>query len=304
MINSENQATRKGLDSDRVAVCPKFGCETVNRLKPLKLGIFGFKKYPICKVHKIPLVFIDEYVGDFLQSVHACLFDRSLIPPKELLDIIRIQYPENLLSLFHSWMYCSVMGRGAKEIPSYMDSLSKAYIKSLNNRQEKSLHENSYKKKRVKLILLGFKKVEIEYIEFLKKFYDKHQILYDKEKIKPFPLRVKLLIQDWLINYLKTIDLKNFCSNEIDEQHSIKIKKTICDQILRARTCMLLLGLSTSKFSIEISVFELFAAYHEFLEDGLCFKYDSSNHIVKLEEIRSSINNSLSTLPSALARAR
>lgn len=80
MIDKEKYATRKGLKGDRVAICPKYGCETIKRLKPLKLGLFGFRKYPVCSDHRIPLVFTEEYIGDFLHSINACLFDNSIAP--------------------------------------------------------------------------------------------------------------------------------------------------------------------------------------------------------------------------------
>ena len=85
MINSENQASRKGLEGDRIAVCPRFGCKTLEKIKPLKLGLIGFKKYPKCPEHKHPLVFVDEFIGDFLQSVHACVFYVSGATPKKLI---------------------------------------------------------------------------------------------------------------------------------------------------------------------------------------------------------------------------
>ena len=58
MINSENQASRKGLEGDRIAVCPRFGCKTLEKIKPLKFGLIGFNKYPKCPEHKHPLVFV------------------------------------------------------------------------------------------------------------------------------------------------------------------------------------------------------------------------------------------------------
>jgi len=270
MIETENQANRKGLKGDRVAVCPNFGCRTLERLKPLKFGIFGMRKYPKCKVHKIPLVFVDEFIGDFLQSVHACLFDKSIAAPKELLKLIKDKYPKYLLSVFHKWMFCSSIGRGAKIVPSYMNSLSRAYINSLNKRQKKSIEDDSYMKKRDKLILLGLKKIELEYVDFLKKLYDTNENLYNRKEIKPFPRLVRKLIQDWLENFLRSIEQEDFHSEEFDEEHSVIMNKLLCDKILQARTCMLMLGRSPSELPIKISAYELFAAYHEFLDAGLC----------------------------------
>lgn len=270
MINSENQASRKGLEGDRIAVCPRFGCKTLEKIKPLKLGLIGFNKYPKCPEHKYPLVFVDEFLGDFLQSVHACLFDESGAPPKKLIELINEQYPKDLHNFIHKWMYCSSLGRGAKMLPGYLDSLSRAYINSLNKRQKSAINNNSFKKKRDKLITLGFKKIEMEFIEFLKKLYDMNEKLYNKEEIKPHSQLVRKILHNWLEDALKKINHKLTKNNKIDEKDSIFLKKSLCDKILQVRTCMLILGKSPSKLTIKISAFELFAAYREFLEVGLC----------------------------------
>jgi len=288
MIESKNQATRKGLDGDKVAVCPHFGCDTLKRLKLLKLGIFGFHKYPKCKAHNIPLVFVDEFIGDFLQSVHACLFDKSIAPPKELRELIKNKYPNHLSSFYHKWMFCSSIGRGAKIVPSYMNSLSRAYINSLNKRQIKSIKDNSYIKKRDKLILLGLKKIELEYVDFLKKLYEINENLYNRKEIKPFPRQVRKFIRDWLEDFIKSIDKEDSHNEEIDEKDSVIKKKLLCDKILLARTCILILGRSPSELSLKISAYELFAAYHEFLDAGLCTEImlskASTEEILSLEK--------------------
>ncbi len=135
MIDKAIQATRKGLKGDRVAVCPEYGCLTVVKLKPLKFGLFGIRKYPKCIEHKIHLVFVDEFIGDFLQSVKACLFDVSVLPPIDLLNLIKESSSGIYTSLFHKWLYCSPIGRGADMVHKYLDSLSRAYIKSLTKKQ-------------------------------------------------------------------------------------------------------------------------------------------------------------------------
>ena len=164
MMDSYNKATRKGLEGDRIAVCAQFGCETIERIKPLKLGFLGFHKFPKCTMHKIPLVFVDEFIGDFLRTVNACLFDISGNPPQDLIIIIRKEAPKHLISFINRWMYCSLLGRGAVTVPDYMNSLSRAYIKSLSKRQQKSIREQSYTKKKYKMLNLGLKRIEKEYI--------------------------------------------------------------------------------------------------------------------------------------------
>jgi len=285
MISSNIRATRKRLKGDRVAVCPKYGCHTVEKLKPLKFGLFGIQKYPKCKEHKIHLVFADEFIGDFLQSVNACLYDISVLPPKDLLNLIKISCPEILSSFINRWMYCSPIGRGADMVHRYLDSLSRAYIKSLTLRQQKSIKDNLSLKKRDKLIILGFKKIEMEFIEFLKKLYDISENSYDIEEIKHFPQKAKKLIQHWLEAFLNTIGPKNFNSvrptEECEEENSIFVKKREYDKILQARTCILLLGKSLAEMPMNFSVFELFMAYREFLDAGICqnLKFNEKNHL-------------------------
>jgi len=270
MIEAKNQANRKVLKEDRVAICPKFGCNTLERLKPLKLGIFGTHKYPICRIHKAPLVFVDEFIGDFLQSVNACLLDISITPPNDLQKLLKQESPDNFLSVFNKWMYCSSIGRGAKIVPEYLDSLSRAYKNSLTKKQKKSMDSESDKKKRDKLIILGFKKIEMEYIEFLKKLYDMDEKLYNKEELKKIPQKVKELIQRWLNEFLRNINIDN---KEINDTNSISLNKMEYDKILQARTCMLILGRSPLDIPIKISAFELFSAYRIFLDNGLCHEF-------------------------------
>ncbi|MHA2038062.1 MAG: hypothetical protein ACW98X_16625 [Promethearchaeota archaeon] len=291
MVESDIRATRKGLKGDRVAICPKYGCYALEKLKPMKLGIFGIRKYPKCKTHKIHLVFVDEFIGDFLKSVNACLYDDSALPPKDLLNMIKISNPEMLSSFFHRWIYCFPMGRGADMVHRYLDSLSRAYIKSLTRRQKKSIQNEISSKKRDKLIILGFKKIEMEFIEFLKRLYETSENSYNIDDIKPFNQKLQKLIQGWLEDFLNTIRSKK-CSieqyvDDFEEVHSIIMKKKEYDKILQARTCMLLLGNSPVEINIKIPVFELFMAYREFFEAGICQDLNLS----ELDNIGSFIEN-------------
>ena len=285
MITPDIRASRKWLEGDRVAVCPKYGCHTVEKLKPLKFGLFGINKYPKCKEHKIHLVFADEFIGDFIQSVNACLYNISALPPKNLLNLINLSSPEILSSFIHRWMYCSPIGRGADMVHRYLDSLSRAYIKSLTKRQQKSVKDIVSLKKRDKLIILGFKKIEMEYIEFLKKLYDISENSYNIEKIKRFPQKAKKLIQHWLEGFLDRIGPKNINSvrptEDYEGENSVIVKKKEYDKILQARTCMVLLGKSLTEMPTNFSIFELFMAYHEFLDAGICqnLKFSEINHL-------------------------
>jgi hypothetical protein len=128
MMESKNQVSRKTLKEDRIAICPQFGCKTLKRVKPLKLGFLGFQKYPKCSKHKTPLIFIEEFIGGFLNAVNACLFDFSSLPPKSLINMIQKKIPQELSTFINGWMYCSPIGRGAQIVSNYMDGLSRAYI--------------------------------------------------------------------------------------------------------------------------------------------------------------------------------
>ena len=125
MIKKMSQVNRKLVNEDRIAICPHFGCPYLKRVKPLKLGIFGFRKYPKCPNHKIPLAFVDEFIGNFLGTVIACLFDRASLPPEQLIKIIILRIPNDLKSFINGWMYCNPIGRGAQIISHYMDGLSR-----------------------------------------------------------------------------------------------------------------------------------------------------------------------------------
>ena len=82
------KVSRKNIKEDRIAICPQMGCGTIKRVKPLKLGFFGFGKYPICNKHNLPLVYVDERIGEVVTASLACLFDKGGLPPKSLLKTI------------------------------------------------------------------------------------------------------------------------------------------------------------------------------------------------------------------------
>ena len=279
MMDSYNKATRKGLEGDRIAVCPQFGCETIERVKPLRFGILGLHKFPKCAVHKIPLVFVDEFIGDFLGAINACLFDISGMPPKDLIHIIRKQEPKYLTSFTNRWMYCSLFGRGAEMVPRYMDSLSTAYIKTLSKRQQKSFREQLNTKKKYKMLHLGLKKIEKEYIEFLFDFREKSENLYDEKEIRAFPEEISKLIRNWLKGKLENIKKQISRSESSEQNKSLSLKKEKYDKILQAGTCTLLLGKSPTVVTNTVSAYELFSGYREFLEAGLCQDITSIGNI-------------------------
>ena len=105
-MKTYTNVSRKTVGEDRIAICPEFGCEFMTRVKPLKLRFFGFGKYPKCKKHHIPLVYVDESIGDFVNAALACLFDKAGLPPSELLESVKSKFPEEFNSFIEGWVYC------------------------------------------------------------------------------------------------------------------------------------------------------------------------------------------------------
>lgn len=272
MIKGDNQVSRKTVNEDRIAICPHFGCKHLEKVKPLKFGFLGFRKYPKCSKHKIPLIFINEFIGDFLHAVIACLFDLSSVPPKNLRSVIKKKIPNEQKSFINGWMFCNPIGRGAQIVSQYMDGLSRGYMRLLSWKQRKALKNEKSSKKRYNMLRVGLKKIADEYTTFLQEFHEKSELLYDPENLHPLSKDIQRLLKIWLKEHLtkirstKTTELrKSPIYNE-----SLSMLKEEYDKILHAGTCALLLSKSLSIVTKTISPFELFSAYHEFLEASLC----------------------------------
>jgi hypothetical protein len=271
MIKNDNYVTRKKVEEDRIAICPYFGCIHIERIKPLKLGFLGRRKYPKCATHKMPLVFVDEFIGNFIKSIEACLYDISSLPPKDLINLIKIKYPNNLKSFLNGWIYCNPIGRGGQIISHYMDGLSRGYLKVLSKKQRKALQNNEPTKKSYEILRLGLKKITQEYTDFLQNLRKKSEIFNTLEHLKPLSKDMRNLIQIWLKGYINTIKLPNYKKNDyplIVDKSLSEIKKEY-DKILHTGTCIVLLGKSPEIVTKGISAFEIFSAYYEFLEARL-----------------------------------
>ena len=272
MIERFEQVSRKTIEEDRIAICPYFGCKYIEKVKPLKLGFLGRRKYPTCRKHKISLVFIDEFIGSFIHAVEACLYDTSSLPPKSLIFLIKKKTPNNFKSFLNGWIYCIPIGRGGQIVPLYMDGLSKSYMKVLSKKQRKVLKSKESTKKSYEMLRVGLKKITREYTNFLQNLRKKSDIFYNLEELHPFPKEMRRLIQIWLKQQLSTIN----CSNKKKFNNlslagkSLSELKEEYDKILQTGTCALLLGKSPEIVTKGISAFEIFSAYHEFLNAGLC----------------------------------
>ncbi len=284
-MNSQIETVnRKVLQEERIAICSQFGCNYIKKVKPLKFKIFGFRKYPKCSNHHIPLVFIDEFVGKFITGVNACLFDISSLPPKQLIDLIKQSSPEEMNLFINAWMYSSPIGRGAEIVSKYFDGLSRGYIKALSRKQRTALHSESTKKNRYKILRQGLKKLVDDYTLFLKELRDKSGALYEPEKLIQFSRTVQYIIENWMKNKLITIQTQaNKKNKELDDVNDLKALKEKYEKILNARTSTLLLGIPLDKKSKKISAFELFSAYNEFFHANLCkeVKKEDVEHLLE-----------------------
>lgn len=278
-MNVYTQVTRKNVGEDRIAICPEFGCKIIKKIKPLKFGFIGFGKNPRCKRHNIPLVYVDERIGEFIDGALACLFDIAGLPPEELLSIIDSKISEDLEPFIQGWIYCITIGRGAPIISQYIDSISKAYLKQLTWKQIKFLTNPTHSKnKRVnQKVIEGMQDITKQYTRLLKHIRVHSEIISDVKKLKPLSDDLRNVLLAWQNISLKEEDLilkRTYQHNPLSE-----IKKNI-DYILNIGTCRCLLGLAPEGGklkNIHVSAFERFSAYYEFYIEGLTKKFTKSN---------------------------
>ena len=295
--------SRKTVGEDRVAICPKFGCEYIARVKPLKRKFLGFGKCPKCKKHNISLVYIDERIGDFVDAALACLFDKGGLPPKELLREIKLKFPEEFPSFIDGWVYCITKGRGAPILSRYMDTISNAYLKKLTKKQIKSLKkENSSKNKLVNnAIKNGIDEIAMQYTRVLKHLRFHSMFLNDSQKLKSPSNSLRNYLTDWqkkVIDYNEIIN-----SPENKRKMSLKQIKDNYDEILNIGICRFFLGMEVEGKDLEnakISAFDRFSAYNEFYNEGLTKKFTKSD-VINLKNINI-INPSLEKINNILEK--
>ncbi len=286
---------RKNIKEDRVAICPQYGCSNIKKVKPLKLRFLGFNKYPKCLTHKVPLVFVDEFVGNFIQAVNSCLYDYSSLPPKDLLIRIAVDAPYELLTFINSWMFCNPIGRGGRIVSRYFDGLSKAYIKLLSRKQRKAIQSENISKNKYSMLQRGLGKIAQEFTNFLQDLREKSLIFYNPDEVKPLSEIVYKITRNWLQNQLNLIHVdkrKNKGEMDLQNDYLLTLKENY-DTILHAGTCSLLLGDTQSVLIEKISAFELYSAYHEFLCSGLCKEICKIDLEHLLEETKEFINKDL-----------
>ena len=288
-MKAHSQVNRKFLEEDRIAICPKFGCENLTRVKPLKFGFFGFNKYPKCKKHSTPLVYIDERISIFIDAALSCLFDKAGLPPEDLLTLIKKEFPEDLQSFIHSWVYYITIGRGAPIISRYMDSISKAYLKKLTKKQIKTLKgEKTLKTHSLhKAIRDGMQEITLQYTRLLKHLRIHSEILTDINQLKPLSHDLKNALQAWQNLYLN--EESKLLGIEEERRISLFEMKKYYDCILNMGTCRCLLGLSPEGKNTKknrITAFDRYSVYYDFFKEGITKKFTKHD----IEGLLTSVN--------------
>jgi len=288
-------ASRKTVEEDRIAICPNFGCEKIIRVKPLKLGFLGFGKYPKCKIHQIPMVYVDERIVDFVDAALSCLFDISCLPSHDLLSTIKKEIPKETESFIRKWVYCITTGRGAPIISKYIDSISNSYLKQLSKKQLTFLKNDikSEKIKKFQVIKDGIQEITKQYTRLLKHLKIHHEVFNDLIVLNPPSPKLKKILSDWLEKY-KLAEKEIFSFGNTQEISLSKIK-TLYDSILNMGICMCVLGYSTKKrenATQKITAFDRFNAYFDFFSNGLTKKFTKSD----IEELIMNCNNTVNRI--------
>ncbi len=275
-MKAYTKVSRKTLEEDRVAICPNFGCEHMRRVKPLKFRFFGFGKYPKCKKHLIPLVYVDERIGDFVDAVLACFFDKAGLPPNDLLGAINSQVPDEITSFVEGWVYCITVGRGAPIVSRYMDAISNTYLKQLTKKQIKAIKKGETSKPNLvnKSIKSGMDEITIQYTRILKHLRAHSEVFTDHQKLQALSKNLQNCLKKWQENTLEHNKIIN--SPENRQEMALEEIKNNYDQILNIGTCRCLLGLDPENKEVKkakLTAFDRFSVYHEFFKTGLTSKF-------------------------------
>ena len=288
------KVSRKTTNEDRIAICPQLGCITIKKVKPLKFGFFGFGKYPKCKHHDSPLVYVNERIGEIVEAALACLFDKAGLPPKVLLVFIKNKFPKEFNSFIKSWVYSITIGRGASIISSYMDSLSNSYLKQITKKQLKALKEDTNtpsgrkRGKVVEMIKRGIDEIVFQYTRLLTHLRAHSEVLINVEELLPFSTGLRNAMKAWLeVSTKEETELL-----EIDEKQKIPLYqlKGCYDKILNLGTCRCILGLPPIEKNINkkrISSFDRFSAYLDFWKENITEKFTRSD----IDEVLDGSNN-------------
>lgn len=275
-MKAYTNVSRKTVREDRVAICPNFGCEHMRRVKPLKFRFLGFGKYPKCKKHHIPLVYVDERIGDFVDAVLACFFDKAGLPPNDLLEGVKSQFSDEISSFVEGWVYCITVGRGAPIVSHYMDAISNTYLKQLTKKQIRAIKKGGTSKPNLvnKAIKSGMVEIANQYTRILKHLRAHSEVLTDPLKLQALSKNLQNYLKEWQKITLKKNKIVN--SPENRQEMALEEIKNNYDQILNIGTCRCLLGLDPEIKEIKkakLTAFDRFSVYHEFFKTGLTSKF-------------------------------
>ena len=276
-MKAYTNVSRKVVGEDRIAICPQFGCDYIKRVKSLKFGFLGFGKYPKCKMHHLPLVYMDERIEDFVDGALACLFDKAGLPPNDLLELVSSHYHDELGPFVHGWVYCVTTGRGAPIVSRYLDSISKAYMNNLNRKQVKAIMKDGNKKdaEKYQTVKKGMKKITAQYTRLLKHLRAHSEVLVDDKTLKSLSRKLRNDLDKWQKGIIR--DHLGKKSPENSNRMTIEEVKRYYDQILNAGTCRILLGKKTEFKKVKITAFDRFSVYMEFFSEGITEKYTKSD---------------------------
>jgi len=256
-MKAYTNVSRKVVGEDRIAICPQFGCDYMKRVKPLKFGFLGFEKYPKCKTHHLPLVYVDERIGEFVDGALACLFDKAGLPPSDLLELVASHYHDELDPFVHGWVYCVTTGRGAPIVSRYLDSISKAYMKNLNRKQVKAIMKDGNKKDvdKYQAVKKGLKKITAQYTRLLKHLRAHSEVLVDIKNLKSLSRKLRSDLNEWQEGIVR--DYLGKKSQDKSNRMTIEEVKYYYDQILNVGTCRSLLGMKTEFKKVKITAFKI-----------------------------------------------
>lgn len=267
--------SRKTVGEDRVAICPKFGCIQMTRIKPLKFKFLGFGKYPKCKVHHIPLVYVDERIGDTVDAALECFFDKSALPSGELINEVKSRFPNEFESFLKGWIYCITVGRGAPIISRYMDSISNTYLKQLTRKQIEKLKKDKLNLKMVNnTIKNGMDEITIQYTRILKHLRAHSEIFVKTEKLNPLSKNFKTFLNGWQKSKVKNNEILN--SPETKHDISLTKIKENYDSLLNVGICRCLIGGEPEIKEVKkarLTAFDIFSAYFKFYTNNLTIKF-------------------------------
>lgn len=128
------------------------------------------------------------------------------------------------------------------------------------------------KKKHYQMLRKGLETIAREYANFLQELQKKSEELYDPRELHLLSMETEELLKGWLKDQLNKIqDIYEEENNESQyHKESLILLKEKYDKILHAGTCVALLGKSPKIVTRTVPAFELFSAYHSFLNAGLC----------------------------------